>query len=116
MDSRLRGNDDGWAAPPSVIPAKAGIHVDFRSSRDLVRQWIPACAGMTMVGLPLLPSFPRRRESMLIFALHAALHGNGFPPARERRLQLFAGFASLPRHSSTAAARVGDGSAAFQAE
>jgi hypothetical protein len=31
----------------SVIPAKAGIHFDFRGELEK-RQWIPAFAGMTM--------------------------------------------------------------------
>jgi len=33
---------------PTVIPAKAGIHnLNGVDEADMVRLWIPACAGMT---------------------------------------------------------------------
>jgi hypothetical protein len=35
----------------SVIPAKAGIHNRYdRDGAEMLRFWIPACAGMTMMG------------------------------------------------------------------
>ena len=41
-----------WRTPPTVIPAKAGIHRRPSRTRRTPGIWIPACAGMTVGGVP----------------------------------------------------------------
>ena len=67
MDSRLRGNDGGWRSARSPSPR---------------RGWIPAFAGMTVVGV--------RRG-------HPHPTGDGFPPSRERRWLAFGGVTLAPQ-------------------
>ena len=66
MDSRLRGNDGGWRSARSPSPR---------------RGWIPAFAGMTVVGV--------RRG-------HPRPAGDGFPPSRERRWLAFGAVTLTP--------------------
>ena len=66
MDSRLRGNDGGWRSARSPSPR---------------RGWIPAFAGMTVVGV--------RRG-------HPHPAGDGFPPSRERRWLAFGAVTLTP--------------------
>ena len=70
IDARLHGNDDwrnvahwvrwvatGWMPPPSVIPAKAGIHLHMARrvsglpTDGWMPGWIPVCTGMTERGM-----------------------------------------------------------------
>src|SRR5690348_1647808 len=53
---------------PNVIPARAGIH-GRQAAVVAASCWIPACAGMTVMGIPLY--FPLQLEFDFLFAAFA---------------------------------------------
>ena len=77
------------AATPTVIPARAGTGSRNDGDRTAtLRQWIPACAGMTIMARRLVQPCPARRSSLPVPRARTMARGFARPYAPRRSWRL----------------------------